>query len=156
MNKLIDISGKWWGKHETGSLSIVARQVVWCLMSSNANDLRNCRCTLCDHDYRYSCIGGKCDCCDLGDTFAIQKERVGASQPVGIGIGGLVMLPYYVIPLDRSVQDALQIGLVLGISIGAASIAMLFLSGRLIRREKLLPWEYQSRPTALRCSAHDF
>ena len=78
-------------------------------------------------------------CISMMSFSTLQKERVGASQPVGIGIGGLVMLPYYVIPLGRPVQDALQFGLVFGISIGAASIAMLFLSGRLIRREKLLP-----------------
>jgi hypothetical protein len=78
-------------------------------------------------------------CISMMSFSALQKERVGASQPVGIGIGGLVMLPYYVIPLSRPAQDAVQIGLVLGVSIGIASIAMLVLSSRLINREKLLP-----------------
>jgi hypothetical protein len=78
-------------------------------------------------------------CISMMSFSALQKERVGASQPVGIGIGGLVMLPYYVIPLSRPAQDAVQIGLVLAIAIGIMSIAMLFLSSRLINREKLLP-----------------
>jgi hypothetical protein len=78
-------------------------------------------------------------CISMMSFSALQKERVGASQPVGIGIGGLVMLPYYVIPLSRPAQDAVQIGLVLAIAIGITSIAMLFLSSRLINREKLLP-----------------
>ena len=70
---------------------------------------------------------------------ALQKERVGASQPVGAGIGGLVLLPYYVIPLSRPAQDAVQIGLAVAITIGAVAVALLFLSSRLISREKLLP-----------------
>jgi hypothetical protein len=78
-------------------------------------------------------------CIAMMSFSALQKERVGASQPVGIGIGGLVMLPYYVIPFSRPAQDAVQIGLVLGLSIGIVSVVMLVLSSRLINREKLLP-----------------
>jgi hypothetical protein len=78
-------------------------------------------------------------CISMMSFSTLQKERVGASQPVGIGIGGLVMLPYYVIPLGRPAQDAVHIGLIFGLCIGAAATAMLILSSRLISREKLLP-----------------
>ena len=78
-------------------------------------------------------------CISMMSFSALQKERVGASQPVGAGIGGLVLLPYYVIPLSRPAQDAVQIGLAVAITIGAVAVALLFLSSRLISREKLLP-----------------
>jgi len=70
---------------------------------------------------------------------SLQKERVGANQPVGVGIGGLVVLPNYVIPFALPPQSALIMELGIALVIGAVSVAMLFLSSRLISREKLLP-----------------
>jgi hypothetical protein len=70
---------------------------------------------------------------------SLQKERVGANQPVGVGIGGLVVLPYYVIPFGWPLQNALILELGIALGIGAVSVTMLFLSSRLISREKLLP-----------------
>jgi len=70
---------------------------------------------------------------------SLQRERVGASQPVGIGIGGLAVLPYYAIPLVWPLQIALPMELAIGLAIGAVSLVLLILSSRLISREKLLP-----------------
>ena len=69
---------------------------------------------------------------------SLQKERVGANQPAGIGIGGMLILPNYVIPFAWP-QNAITLELAIALAIGAVSIAMLFLSGKLISREKLLP-----------------
>jgi hypothetical protein len=70
---------------------------------------------------------------------SLQKERVGANQPVGVGIGGLLVLPNYVIPFSWPPQNALILELGIALVIGAVSVAMLFLSSKLISREKLLP-----------------
>jgi hypothetical protein len=70
---------------------------------------------------------------------SLQKERVGANQPVGVGIGGLVVLPYYIIPFSWPPQNALILELGIALVIGAVSVGMLFLSSKLISREKLLP-----------------
>jgi hypothetical protein len=70
---------------------------------------------------------------------SLQKERVGANQPVGVGIGGLVVLPNYIIPFSWPPQDALILELGIALVIGGVSVAMFFLSSKLISREKLLP-----------------
>jgi len=70
---------------------------------------------------------------------SLQKQRVGANQPVGVGIGGLVVLPNYIIPFGWPPQTALILEFGIALGIGAVSIALLFLSSRLISREKLLP-----------------
>jgi hypothetical protein len=70
---------------------------------------------------------------------SLQKERVGSNQPVGIGIGGLVILADYIIPFVWRLQNALLLELAIALAIGAVSIALFILSGRLISREKLLP-----------------
>lgn len=70
---------------------------------------------------------------------SLQKERIGANQPVGVGIGGLVVLPNYIIPFVFPADTTMVLELVIGIAIGAVSVLLLFLSSRLIKREKLLP-----------------
>ena len=70
---------------------------------------------------------------------SLQKERVGANQPVGVGIGGLVVLPNYIIPFVFPPATVMILELTIGVTIGAVSILLLFLSSRLIKREKLLP-----------------
>ena len=70
---------------------------------------------------------------------SLQKERVGANQPVGIGLGGLVVLPDYVIPFIWPPQNALLLEAGIALAIGAGSVALLIFSSRLISREKLLP-----------------
>lgn len=37
--------------------------------------LHNCKCGLCEHDVRVSCIEGKCYCCDLEDMFALLTQQ---------------------------------------------------------------------------------
>ena len=38
-------------------------------------DLHSCKCSLCEHDWRHSCIEGKCYCCDLEDSFALLTRQ---------------------------------------------------------------------------------
>jgi hypothetical protein len=64
---------------------------------------------------------------------------VGASQPIGIGLGGIVVLPDYFIPFTQPIQYAMTLELGIGLATGAVSILLLVLSSRLISREKLLP-----------------
>jgi len=71
---------------------------------------------------------------------SLQKQRVGANQPVGLAIGGLVVLPDYVIPFVFSPsQIAIIVELVIALLIAGVAAALLLLSSRLISREKLLP-----------------
>jgi len=70
---------------------------------------------------------------------SLQKERVGANQPVRVGIGGLVVLPDYIVPFSWPAQNALMLELSIAVIIGAISVGMLFLSSRLTSKEKLLP-----------------
>ncbi len=70
---------------------------------------------------------------------SLQRERVGASQPIGIGLGGLVILPDYIIPFTEPTEHAVSLELAIGLAIGAVAILLLFLSSKLISREKLLP-----------------
>ena len=48
-------------------------------MPSNPNmtksDLMHCKCGLCNHESRESCINGHCYCCDLEDMFAILSRQ---------------------------------------------------------------------------------
>ena len=68
----------------------------------------------------------------------MQKQRVGSNQPLGIGIGVLMVLPTYFVPF-------LPVGLVLPVELTIAgvivglSLLMFLLASSLIRREKLLP-----------------
>ncbi len=41
----------------------------------NDNDLFNCKCGLCEHASRKSCITGRCYCCDLEGMFAILSHH---------------------------------------------------------------------------------
>jgi len=40
-------------------------------MHEHEQDLMRCKCGLCNHDSRRSCIEGRCYCCDLEDIFAV-------------------------------------------------------------------------------------
>ena len=39
------------------------------------NDLMHCKCGLCNHQSRESCINGHCYCCDLEDMFALLSRQ---------------------------------------------------------------------------------
>lgn len=38
-------------------------------------ELMRCKCGLCNHESRESCINGRCYCCDLEDTFAVLSQQ---------------------------------------------------------------------------------
>ena len=69
---------------------------------------------------------------------SLQKQRVGANQPLGMAIGIMMVLPAYIVPLLVP-AFALTIDLLLAAAITALSILMYLSSSRLISREKLLP-----------------
>ncbi len=70
---------------------------------------------------------------------SLQRQRVGANQPVGLALGGLVVVPDYIIPFVFPRTAAVLIELAIAAAIAAAALSLLFLSKRLISREKLLP-----------------
>jgi hypothetical protein len=73
-------------------------------------------------------------------TFSsLQKQRAGANQPLGLALGGLLVLPAYLTAFILPGIVAVAVDLAEAVIIAALSIALLFLSSRLISREKLLP-----------------
>lgn len=69
---------------------------------------------------------------------ALQKQRVGSNQPLGMGIGVIMVFPTYFIPILAPAFSLFGDLLVAGvIAISAASLFLL--ASKLIRREKLLP-----------------
>lgn len=69
---------------------------------------------------------------------SLQKQRVGANQPLGMAIGIFMVMPAYILPLVFP-SLAIAIDLLLAMVIGALSLLMYLSSSRLIGREKLLP-----------------
>jgi hypothetical protein len=69
---------------------------------------------------------------------SLQKQPVGANQPLGIAVGALLLVAATIVP---AVVPALTLVLELGMAalISVLTLSLLFLSGRLIRREKMLP-----------------
>jgi len=73
-------------------------------------------------------------------TFSsLQKPRAGANQPLGLALGGLLVLPAYLTAFILPGIVAVAVDLAEAVIIAALSIALLLLSSRLISREKLLP-----------------
>jgi hypothetical protein len=70
---------------------------------------------------------------------SLQRQRVGANQPVGLAIGGLAVVPDYVIPFVFPRVTAVLIELAIALAIAAIAMSLLLMSKRLISREKLLP-----------------
>ncbi len=69
---------------------------------------------------------------------SLQKQRVGANSPLGLGIGAVVIIPtFYISFLPFSI--AFLVDLSIAVVGGGLSIVLLILSSRLIRREKMLP-----------------
>ncbi len=69
---------------------------------------------------------------------SLQKQRVGANQPLGMAIGIFMVMPAYIIPLALP-SIALLADLLLAVVVAALSLLMYLSSSRLIKREKLLP-----------------
>lgn len=68
----------------------------------------------------------------------MQKQRVGSNQPLGIGIGVLLVLPTYFVPFLPS-SFVLPAELVIATIITVLSLTMFLLASTLIKREKMLP-----------------
>ena len=73
-------------------------------------------------------------------TFSsLQKPRAGANQPLGLALGGLLVIPAYLTPWILPFIGVVVVDLAEAVLIAALSIALFLLSSRLISREKLLP-----------------
>jgi hypothetical protein len=70
---------------------------------------------------------------------SLQKQRVGANSPLGLALGVPVLLPTYYLPLFLPSSISILADLLIAAVAGILSIVLLTLSGRLIRREKMLP-----------------
>ena len=69
---------------------------------------------------------------------SLQKQRVGSNQPLGMAVGSMAVMPSYFLPvIVPSAAFLIDLGLA-GI-IAVLALVVFSLSGRLIRREKLLP-----------------
>jgi hypothetical protein len=69
---------------------------------------------------------------------SLQRTPMGANQPLGIIVGVIPMFPALLLPLAFP-KYAIVVDLAIAAIIMLASIALLLSTGRLIRREKLLP-----------------
>jgi len=69
---------------------------------------------------------------------SLQKQRVGANQPLGMAIGIFMVMPAYIVPLVAP-SLAIAIDLLLAGVIAVLSLVMYMSSSRLISRAKLLP-----------------
>ena len=69
---------------------------------------------------------------------SLQKTPMGANQPVGVIIGVIPMFPALILPLVFPTY-AIIVDLTIAAITMLASLALLLSTGRLIRREKLLP-----------------
>lgn len=69
---------------------------------------------------------------------SLQKQRVGANQPLGMAIGIFMVMPAYIVPLVAP-SLAVAIDLLLAAVIAALAVLMYLSSSRLISRAKLLP-----------------
>ena len=69
---------------------------------------------------------------------SLQKQRVGANQPLGMAIGIFMVMPAYIVPLVAP-SLAIPIDLLLAGVIAVLSLVMYLSASRLISRAKLLP-----------------
>ncbi len=69
---------------------------------------------------------------------SLQKQRMGANQPLGQAVGVLVILPSYLLPLTMpSIAFWIDLGIA-ALALGLAAVTY-FATSRLVSREKLLP-----------------
>lgn len=69
---------------------------------------------------------------------SLQKQRVGANQPLGIGLGVLLIMPSFFVPALLP-EIATTVVLINAAIVAALGLVMFLLAGRLVKREKLLP-----------------
>ena len=41
----------------------------------HGKQLHDCKCNLCEHDKRFDCIAGNCECCDPEDIFSLLSPK---------------------------------------------------------------------------------
>jgi hypothetical protein len=70
---------------------------------------------------------------------SLQKSRSGGNQPLAIMLGLVGVFPGYFIPFLFQYSVAVEMEIVQGALIAAVALILVALSGRLVRREKLLP-----------------
>jgi len=70
---------------------------------------------------------------------SLQKTRAGSNQPLGLAIGWAVTGPAYLVALLLPFRIGIYADLALVVIIALVTLAFLQSSGKLIRREKLLP-----------------
>ena len=70
---------------------------------------------------------------------SLQKSRAGGNQPLAVTLGMIGVIPGYIIPFVFSLQIAIAVEIAEGIVIVIASLVLLILSEKLIKREKFLP-----------------
>jgi len=69
---------------------------------------------------------------------SLQKQRVGANQPLGIGLGVMLVFPSMFIP-EIFPSIALNVVAINAVIDAALALIAFLLAGRLVKREKLLP-----------------
>ena len=69
----------------------------------------------------------------------LQKQRVGANSPLALSIGAVFIVPTFYIPAIGGFGVGFLIDISIALLAAALSVALLILSSRLIRREKMLP-----------------
>jgi hypothetical protein len=73
-------------------------------------------------------------------TFSsLQKSRAGGNQPLAITLGMVGVIPGYLIPFAFSFTTGIAIEVAEAIIISLVALVLLALSGKLIKREKILP-----------------
>ena len=70
---------------------------------------------------------------------SLQKTRAGSNQPLGLLVGLAATVPGYLVPFIFSFEVGIFVDLVVAAAIALAAFIMLMSSGKLIRRENLLP-----------------
>jgi len=70
---------------------------------------------------------------------SLQKQRVGANSPLALAIGVVIILPTFYVELFLPFGFGILFDLLVAGLAGILSVVLLTLSGRLIRREKMLP-----------------
>jgi hypothetical protein len=70
---------------------------------------------------------------------SLQKSRSGGNQPLAVSLGLVGVLPGYIIPFVLPYDTAIAVEIAQGAIIAVLAITLIFMSPRLVRREKFLP-----------------
>ena len=70
---------------------------------------------------------------------SLQKQRVGSNSPFAMLLGVVIILPMFWLPVLLGFNTGFLVDLSIAAFVGILAVALLGLSSRLIRREKMLP-----------------